>query len=198
MPEALQNLIRALARLPGLGRRSAERMAYRMLLGDRKMLLELQDALQQAQAELGTCARCGNLCAKDEELCAICRNPHRDPRLLCIVEGASDLLWLEQSGGFDGRYFCLQGKVSPRLQETVSRERLESLLERIREDGVTEVVLALNTDVESDATASMLAEWLAPLDLTVSRLAFGLPSGSGLAYSDPVTLQRALQGRQRL
>ncbi len=198
MPEALRNLIRVLARLPGVGRRTAERMAYRLLLQNQGLLRELRDALDRAASELTLCERCGNLTAKNEQPCAICADPRRDPSFLCVVEGAPDIQILEQARRFTGHYFCLQGKISPGGQETVSRTIVDALLKRIRDDRVAEVLLALNTDVESDATAAMLAETLQPLALRVTRLAFGIPAGSGLAYSDPETLGRALSGRQLL
>lgn len=198
MPEALRNLIRVLARLPGVGRRSAERMAYRLLLRNHDLLRELRAALEQADAEITVCTRCGNLTQRSQNPCGICTDPRRDPRFLCIVEAAPDIQILEQARSFSGHYFCLQGKISPLQQETVSRPILAALDQRLDQDQVTEVLIALNSDVESDATASMIAEHLAPRNLRITRLAFGIPAGSGLAYSDPETLSRALIGRQPL
>lgn len=196
MPEALANLIRVLARLPGVGRRTAERMAYKLLLRNHGLLKELREALDRADRELTLCSRCGNLTTRGEDPCRICKDSRRDPAFLCVVEGAPDIQILEQAGAFTGQYHCLGGKISPQAQETVTRAALDRLLQRIREDGVKEVLLALNTDVESDATAAMLAEVIAPTGVNVSRLAFGIPAGSGLAYSDPETLGRAVTGRQ--
>lgn len=198
MPEALQFLIRTLSRLPGIGRRSAERIAYRLLLRNQELLRDLRHALDRAEQELTTCPLCGNLTARDRVPCAICSDPARSSKVICVVEGAPDIQVLEQAGTYPGKYFCLGGKISPMNDETVTRSVLESLFTRIREDGVREVLLALNTDVESDATAHMLAETLKPFDVNVTRLAFGLPAGSGLAYSDPETLKRALKGRQKV
>lgn len=196
MPEALQLLVRALSRLPGVGRRTAERMAHKLLLRDRVLLRDLREALERADRELILCSRCGNLSTLDRDPCKLCTDPARDAGFLCVVEAAPDIQILEQTRAFSGRYFCLQGKLSPMQNETVGRDTVERLCVRIREDEVKEVLLALNTDVESDATAAMLAEMLRPLGVKVSRLAFGIPAGSGLAYSDPETLQRALRGRQ--
>lgn len=198
MPEALQNLIRVLARLPGVGRRTAERMAYRLLLRNQALLRDLQTALDRAARELTLCPRCGNLTSTDAVPCRICTDPNRDPAFLCIVEGAPDIQILEQARTFTGHYFCLQGKLSPHQQETVTQPVLDRLFKRIQDDKVTEILLALNSDVESDATAAFLAEQLQPLRLRITRLAFGIPAGSGLAYSDPETLSRALAGRQNL
>lgn len=198
MPEALQQLIRVLARLPGVGRRSAERMAYRLVLRNQELLGELQRALERAGRELTLCSRCGNLTDVGEDPCRICTDPRRDAAFLCVVAGAPDIQILEQARAFQGHYFCLGGKVSPQQRETVTRDRVARLTERIRADGVREVLIALDSDVESDATAAMLVEALAPLGIQISRLAFGIPAGSGLAYSDPETLSRALNGRQPL
>ncbi len=198
MPEALQNLIRVLARLPGIGRRTAERMAYRLILRNQALLRDLQSALDRAARELTLCPRCGNLTSVEAVPCRICTDSNRDPAFLCIVEGAPDIQILEQARTFNGHYFCLQGKLSPHQQETITQPILERLLQRIQEDRVTEILLALNSDVESDATAAYLAEHLQPLGLRITRLAFGIPAGSGLAYSDPETLSRALKGRQAL
>lgn len=198
MPESLQHLIRTLARLPGIGKRTAERMAYRLLLRNQDLLRELQLALELAGKEIMLCSRCGNLTSKDQDPCSICMNPNRKEKILCVVEGAPDIQVIEQAGSFPGKYYCLRGKISPMQDETVTRELIEKLLIRIREDEVEEVMLGLNTDVESDATASMLAEILRPMNIRVTRLAFGLPAGSGLAYSDPETLKRAMKGRQEV
>ena len=198
MPESLQHLIRTLARLPGIGKRTAERMAYRLLLRNQDLLRELQLALELAGKEIMLCSRCGNLTSKDQDPCSICMNTNRKQKILCVVEGAPDIQVIEQAGSFPGKYYCLRGKISPMQDETVTRELIEKLLIRIREDEVEEVMLGLNTDVESDATASMLAEILRPMNIRVTRLAFGLPAGSGLAYSDPETLKRAMKGRQEV
>jgi len=198
MPEELQQLIRVLSRLPGIGRRTAERMAYRLLLQNQRLLRDLIQALEKASDNLALCTRCGNLTPKDNDPCAICTDPKRNKKILCVVEGSPDIQILEQAGTFPGLYYCLKGKLSPMQEETVTSERLKELRRRIQDDGVSEVMLGLNTDVESDATCAMLADFLKPLGVRVTRLAFGLPAGSGLAYSDPVTLQRAMKGRQEI
>jgi recombination protein RecR len=173
-------------------------MAYRLLTRNQDLLHELQAALVRAAAEIDTCTRCGNLTEKEQQPCSICRNPKRDAGLICVVEGAPDIQILEQAHTFPGLYYCLRGKISPMQDESVTRSVLEGLIKRIQAEKVREVLLGLNTDVESDATATMLAEMLQPLGVKVTRLAFGLPAGSGLAYSDPETLKRALKGRQEL
>lgn len=191
-------MIRVLSRLPGIGRRSAERMAYLMLGTRRGLIGELKAALERAERDITFCPACGNFKETDEKYCSICRDPQRSGDTLCIVEAAPDIQIMEQARVFPGRYFCLGGKASPQAQESVTDERLQLLSRRLQKGEIKEVLLALNTDTESEATAHMLHEFLQHFSVKVSRLAFGLPAGSGLAYSDPETLGRAIQGRQGL
>ncbi len=197
MNEPLDRLTDVFRRLPGLGRRSAERIALR-LLRDRshRLLRELVAALQAVDAEVTLCARCGCVTARAEDPCRLCTDPRRDDGLLCVVAQPGDIAILEASGAFRGRYHALMGRISPMDAEGPRSLRVEALLRRVDEGGLREVILALDTDVESDATARYLQELLAGRPPTVSRLAFGLPAGSGIAYSDPVTLARALEGRR--
>jgi recombination protein RecR len=194
--EPFDQLQSALARLPGVGRRSAERMAFHIAVDEKGLAGTLRAALQAVEDQLVCCSRCGNLTLKPVDPCELCTDPRRDGRLLCVLEDPSAIRSLESAGAFRGRYHCLMGKLSPRQGKDISPARLEGLLARIRAEGVQEVVLALDTDVESDATASYLHQHLSAAGVRVSRLAFGIPAGSGLAYSDPVTLARALHGRQ--
>ena len=192
----LDRLVECLARLPGVGRRSAERMAMRLVRDSGTLLRDLVSALETAESTIEACARCGGVTLKGDNPCRLCTNPARDDATLCVVEDPNDIEKIEESGAFFGRYHALMGKISP-MKGTGPRDlRIRTLIERVEEGGVREVVLALNTDVESDATASFLAECLKDKEVTVSRLAFGLPAGSGIMYSDPVTLARALRGRQ--
>ena len=173
-------------------------MAYQLMGSRRALIGELQQSLERAAKEIGFCSRCGNFTDAPQDQCSICRDPHRDTSILCIVEGAPDIQILEQAGVYGGAYFCLGGKMSPQQEETVTDDRLKALTERLKSGEIWEVVLALNTDTESEATAHMLFEFLSHFQVKTSRLAFGLPAGSGLAYSDPETLGRALRGRQTL
>ena len=199
MIPALERTIDALARLPGLGRRSAERMALKLARDrGRPLLREVVAALQALDAEVRVCSRCGALTAADADPCRLCTDPRRDAKRLCVVEEPTDIVQIEKSAGFNGRYHALMGRLSPQRGESPRTLRVEALLKRVVAEGVEEVILALNTDVESDATAAWLHEKLAPLGVRVSRLAFGLPAGSGIAYSDPLTLARALEGRRAL
>ncbi len=197
MPEALDRLILALGRLPGVGRRSAERIALAVLRDPAGTGAELLAALQTAVQSLTPCRQCGNITTRGQDPCAICTDSRRDTGVLCVVEEPADILMMERAGAFKGRYHALMGRLSPMRGEGVRNLRVDALVERVRKEGVKEVVLALNSDVEGDATASYLIEVLASLNARVTRLARGIPSGSGLAYTDAVTLARAIENRQQ-
>jgi recombination protein RecR len=192
---AVERLTACLSRLPGVGRRSAERMAVRLLLDREGLLDELAGALRAAREEACCCSRCGSITSREEDPCRLCTSPARDGRLLCVVEDPGDIRTLEKSGGFRGRYHALMGKLSPMRGEALSDLRIQALLTRVGGENFEEVVLALSTDVEGDATAGFLAELLRGRGVRVTRLAFGLPARSGIAYSDSITLTRAMEGR---
>lgn len=196
--EPFERLVKVLGRLPGVGKRSAERMARRLLRSSGGLLKELVLALQEADRALGSCSRCGSLTARAEDPCRLCTDPRRDDAILCVVEDPADIALLESAGLFRGRYHALMGRLSPQRGEGVNDLRIESLLKRAREPGVKEVILATNPDVEGDATASFLREALAPAGVIVTRLGLGIPAGSGIAYADAATLSRALEGRRRI
>jgi recombination protein RecR len=192
----LERIVASLSRLPGVGRRSAERMAWRLVLDRERLLPELIDALTAVREGCRCCSLCGSLTSVAEDPCALCTSPRRDGRLLCVVEQPGDILLIERSGGFHGRYHALMGKISPMHGEGPEDLRFGVLLERVAREQFAEVILALSTDVEGDATASFLAEVLRKRGVAVSRLASGLPARSGIAYSDAVTLAKAIKGRQ--
>ncbi len=194
--EPLDKLTSLLGRLPGVGRRSAERMALKLARDSRGLVRDLILALQELDAKVGACTLCGGITLKTEDPCSLCRDARRDSRVICVVEEPGDILLIERTGCFRGRYHALMGKLSPMKGEGVQDLRVESLLKRIDGEGVEEVILALNSDVESDATSSFLQHALSTREVKVSRLAFGIPAGSAIAYSDSVTLSRALQNRQ--
>lgn len=194
----LDDLTAALEKLPGIGKRSAERMAF-ALIEDRKGLCrKLAEALLSADEQIAVCPQCGGLTRTGQTPCALCTAPKRATGRLCVVEQAGDVIKLEQAGGFDGRYHVLGGHLSPALGQGVGDLRVNELLARLQPEAVSEVIIALGTDTESEATAGYLAEVLHSRNVRVSRLAFGLPAGSAIEYADAVTLQRALQGRQTL
>jgi recombination protein RecR len=193
--EPMARLQAALGKLPGVGKRSAERMAMALVRDGTGLLRSLISALQDVEAHLQLCSLCGGLTLKDQDPCALCRDPRREAQLLCVVEGPADILLIERAGAFRGRYHALLGRISPMQGEGIPDRRVEALVRRISHEGVREVILALDTDVESEATASYLAGVLGRQSVKVTRLALGIPAGSAIAYSDPVTLARALQGR---
>ena len=195
MVPPVDNLIRALAKLPGLGRRSAERAALALLRKPDLLLDTLVSALQEARSSVCCCSVCGGFTAVGQNPCKLCTDATRDDAVLCVVEEPSDIYAIERSGGFNGRYHALMGKLSPSKQMGPSELRLHALVERVAKGGVNEVLLALSTDMEGDATAGYIGELLKPAGVRVTRLAFGLPADSGVGYSDPLTLKRAINGR---
>ncbi len=195
MAAPLDDLIRALARLPGLGKRSAERAALALVRRPDDLLDDLTRALTAARAGVRCCEVCGGFTTVDANPCRLCTDPRRDDGLLCVVEEPGDILALERAGAFGGRYHALLGKVAPTRQTGPAELRLRQLVTRVTGGAVREVILATSTDVEGDATAALLRALLHPHGVKVTRLAFGLPADSGVGYADPLTLKRALSGR---
>lgn len=195
MSPAFERLQQQLKQLPGLGYRSAERIALHLLVEKPARLPELVAALQAAAAAVRRCERCGNLA--EGPRCAICADERRDAGVVCVVEHVPDLVAIERSGAFRGCYHVLHGKLSPIQGVGPEQLHLAPLLERVRSGEVTELILALPNDVEGEATCHYLTEHL-PSDREVrtSRIGFGLPSGGGVLYADAVTLRSALEGRK--
>lgn len=196
-PPALQELIARLKCMPGTGRRSAERLALWFLQHGRADAAALSRALVEAVDTTGACPSCGFFSTAGE-LCTACSDPARDSRQICVVEQPTDVLPIERCGFYRGLYHCLGGRISPLDGVMPEDLRLEGLLNRVRSHPDCEVILAVGSDVEGEATALYLAEQLAALPCRVSRLAQGMPAGAGLGQADAVTLMRALQGRTRL
>lgn len=195
MSQPLDDLVHALSRLPGLGKRSAERAALALARRPDDLLDGLAAALAAARATLRCCDSCGGFTTVDANPCRLCSDPSRDDGIICVVEEPGDILAMERSGVFNGRYHALLGKVSPARQTGPGALRLGKLAERVAAGGVREVLLATSTDMEGDATAEMIRALLRPTGVRVSRLAFGLPADSGIGYADPLTLKRAFAGR---
>jgi recombination protein RecR len=194
-PESVKALVGELKRLPGVGPRSAERMAIWLLQHPKADPLSLATALQVAKEEVVPCPVCGFFATR--ETCGICDDPKRDPSLLCVVEQATDVLPLERSGAFRGRYHCLGGKLSPLDRVSPEDLRIPQLVERIETaETELEVILALGADVEGEATSNYLAELLRGKNCRITRIAQGLPAGGGLDHADELTLMRALEGRR--
>lgn len=194
--EVMQQLVSRLARLPGVGRRSAERMAFRIATDQKGLARDLIQALKEVDENIVCCSQCGNLTLRTEDPCSICTDMQRERHVLCVVEDPLNIQQMEAAGAYKGLYHCLMGKFSPMQGQDVPPEKVTRLFERIKAGQITEVILAFDSDVESDATTSYLHEQLQEKGLRVTRLAFGIPAGSGIAYADPVTLARALNGRQ--
>lgn len=198
MENPLQNLERALSRLPGLGRRSAERAALALVRQPALLIDPLAEALADARDNVVCCRICGGFTLRSADPCDRCTDERRDAGLLCIVEEPGDITAIERSGAFNGLYHALHGKVSASRGTGPADLRLESLAQRLAAGSFREVVIATGTDLDGDATAEYVSAMVrdtAP-SATVTRLAYGLPVDSGIAYSDPITLKRALAGRR--
>ena len=192
----IAELEKCLSKLPGLGRRSASRAALALVREPERLLRPLVAALRTAGDSVRCCSRCGAFTTLDREPCDPCTDETRDGSVLCVVEDPSDIIAIESSGAFRGRYHALGGKLSPAHRCGPEKLRLAELADRVVREGVTEVLLALSTDMDGDATAGYIVEILKGTGAKVTRLAFGLPADSGIAYSDPLTLKRAINGRQ--
>lgn len=194
-PEPVRELIGELKRLPGIGPRSAERVAVWLLQSPKADPTALAGAVQKAKEAVRPCPACGFFAT--DAGCVVCDDPKRDDHMLCVVEQATDVLPLERSGSFRGRYHCLGGKLSPLDRVSPEDLRIPSLLRRIESaSGEIEVVLALGSDVEGEATANYLVEILRGKNCRLTRIAQGLPAGGGLEHADELTLMRAMQGRR--
>jgi recombination protein RecR len=198
LPEPVQKLIDALSRLPGIGPKTASRLAFYLLRTSDELSLELAQALQELKANITYCQRCFNITTAGRLECEICASSERDARLLCVVEEPLDVLALERTSAFQGRYHVLGGVLSPIQGVGPDDLKIRELMARVRQGGIQEVILATNPSLEGDATAMYLSQQLAPLGVRVTRLARGLPVGGDLEYADPNTLLRALAGRQEL
>jgi recombination protein RecR len=196
LPEPLTNLIAALATLPGIGPRSAERLALHLVQAEAGAARRLADAILSARERIRLCPACGSL--TDQVPCLICADPRREAGLLCVVERPVDILPLEKAGVFRGRYHVLGGKLSPINGVEPEDLRIAELEQRLGAEPIREVILALPTDVEGDATSYYLAKRLGSRAVRVTRLAHGLPAGSGLEFADELTLGRALEGRREI
>ena len=196
LPAAFERLLHELTRLPGVGRRGAERLAMHLLEAEQADNDTLADAITRLKREVLTCELCGNW--SEGTLCAICADPQRATGQLCVVERPPDLWAFEQTGAFGGRYHVLGGTLSPLAGVTAEDLRIESLERRIAAEGIQEIILATNPSLDGDATAHYLARRLAASTLRISRIAQGVPLGSHLDYADAGTLRLALEGRRTM
>ncbi|RXK55967.1 recombination protein RecR [Oleiharenicola lentus] len=194
MTPALEQLQKALKQLPGVGYRSAERIALHLLVEKPERLPQLVTALEAAARSVRRCTVCGNLA--EEEHCAICADEKRRIGQVCVVENVQDLAALERSGAYRGRYHVLHGKLSPIRGVAPEDLNLATLIARVESGELTELILALSNDVEGEATCHYLTDRLPKAGLKITRIGFGLPSGGGVLYADAVTLKSALEGRR--
>lgn len=192
----VQTLIDELGRLPGVGPKSAQRLAFHLLGVDRQDAERLADAIRAAARDVHFCQRCFNVAAQEE--CRICRDPKRDQTVLCVVAEPKDVQAIEKTGEFRGRYHVLGGMIVPIDGITPDKLHIAELMRRLGEEDVSEVVLALNPTVDGETTASYLTKQLKALDVAITRIASGLPVGGDLEYADQVTLGRAFAGRTTL
>lgn len=196
LPEAITQLAAALNKLPGVGPRSAERMALHLVQEEAGKVKALAQAMVHAREVVQLCERCGAL--TETQPCSICDDDRRNSSTVCVVEQPTDILNVEKSNAFDGKYHVLGGRISPINGVGPEDLRIGELSKRIEADGITELILALGTDVEGDATSHYLAELFSERGIKVSRIAHGLPAGSGLEYADEMTLRHALEGRREM
>lgn len=190
----VQDLIDELGRLPGVGPKSAQRIAFHLLKLPTEDALRLARTITEAKERVSFCTRCFNVSEGDQ--CGICADPRRDGHVLCVVEEPRDLVAVERTGEFSGRYHVLQGAISPIEGIGPDKLRIQELLARLEPEEVTEVILCTNPNIEGEATAMYLGRLLTPLGLKVTRIASGLPVGGDLEYADELTLGRALEGRR--
>jgi recombination protein RecR len=197
-PNSLIQLIRELSRLPGVGPKSAQRLAFHLFSSSDQDVKNLSDAILEAKKILKLCPICFNI--TDTDLCAVCSDPTRDQNIICVVEEPGDVIAIERSGEFEGLYHVLHGALSPMNGVGPEQIKIAGLLERIqnREGAPVEVILATSTTVEGEATSMFVQRSLEPLGVNVSRIAYGLPVGGALEYADEVTLGRAIAGRQKV
>ena len=192
----IRELVDELKRLPGIGPKSALRLAFHLLKQPEEDVARLSKAMLTARTSLRSCAICHNL--SDAEECGFCTASDRDPKQICVVETAQDLLSIEKAGAFSGRYHVLGGALAPLQGIGPSQLNVKTLIARLEADGVEEIIVATNPNAEGEATALYLAKLIKPLGISVTRLAMGLSAGSELEYTDSVTMSRALDGRREL
>jgi len=196
LPEPITSLIAALGRLPGIGPRSAERIALHVVQSEAPSVKELARLLVAAREKIGECSVCGAL--TEQQPCEICRDPRRDGSLICVVERPVDILSIERPATYRGRFHVLGGKISPLNGIGPEDLRIASLEARLGNEKIQEIIIALSSDVEGDATSFYLAQRLGRKNVKVTRIAHGLPVGSGLEFADGLTLSKAIEGRRPL
>lgn len=194
--EYLERAIEQLSKLPGTGRKSAQRMAIHLLKQNDQYVQNLANALLDLSTKVSRCSICGSI--SDSDPCSICTSPKRESKTLCVVEEFNDVYLIERTNEFQGRYHVLGGIISPMDNVGPDQLRIKELLERVREESIEEVILALNPDAEGEATSYYIHKLLQPYEVAVTRIAYGIPMGTELEYIDEVTLSRAFNSRTAL
>jgi recombination protein RecR len=192
----IDHLIEALSKLPGIGKKTASRLAFHILRNNPSEAQELARAILDVKEKIRLCSICFNL--TDEDPCRICQDERRSREVLCVVEGPNDLIAIENTGDFNGRYHVLHGTISPLEGIGPDNLKIKELMERLRREKISEVILATNPTVEGGATALYLTDLIRPLSIKVTRIAYGIPMGSEIEYSDGMTLSKALEGRREI
>lgn len=196
MIRPLANLYEQLRRLPGVGSKTAMRLAYHIIDMPESEVQQLAEALSSAKKSIHYCSQCFNL--TDGEKCAVCSDPSRDHFTICVVEQPQDIAAMERSHGYNGLYHVLHGVLSPLDGVGPDKLKIRELFQRLQQESISEIIIATNSDVEGEATATYLAQLLKPIGITVSRIAHGLPMGGDLEYADEVTLSKALENRRAM
>jgi recombination protein RecR len=194
--EPLARLITEFKRLPGIGQKSAQRIAFHVLRAPREDAEQLSAAILDVKDKLGLCRLCNNI--SESELCLYCRDPHRDPKVICVVEEPPNIVGIETTRQYEGRYHVLHGALSPLRGIGPESLKIKGLVERIGEGEIQEVIVATNPTVEGEATAVYLARLLKPLGVKVTRIGMGIPVGSDLEFADEVTISKAMEGRREM
>jgi recombination protein RecR len=192
----IDHLIEALTRLPGIGKKTASRLAFHILRSSSSEAQELARAILDVKEKIRLCSTCFNL--TDEDPCRICQDERRSTEILCVVEGPNDLIAIENTGAFNGRYHVLHGTISPLEGIGPDDLKIKELLGRLQKERISEVILATNPTVEGGTTALYLTDLIKPLGIKVTRIAYGIPMGSEIEYSDGMTLSKALEGRREI
>ncbi|MGQ9570102.1 MAG: recombination mediator RecR [Thermodesulfovibrionales bacterium] len=192
----IEKLITELMKLPGIGRKTAQRLAFFILAMPKEEAKEISKAINEVKDKARFCSKCFNI--TEDDLCSICRNHYRDSSKLCVVEEPSNILVIERSGSFKGLYHVLLGALSPIDNITPEKLKIKELVERVAKDGIKEVILATNPNTKGEMTAKYIRELLKPFDIKVTRIAYGLPIGSDIEFADEVTLSKAFEGRREI
>lgn len=194
--QPINQLIEELAKLPGIGKKTAQRLAFHILSADNESAMALANAIVNAKKNIRYCTKCYNL--TDKNPCLICSNPKRDQKVICVVESPKDVVAMERTREFNGLYHVLHGSISPMDGIGPNDIRIKELLERLRELEVEEIIMATNSTIEGEATAMYVSKLLKPMGIKITRIAHGIPVGGDLEYADEVTLSKALEGRREL